>query len=175
MKKGLIHLYTGEGKGKTTAALGLTLRASGAGYKVVIVQFMKGRDTSEVGSLSLLPGVTVFRNKTNAGFWKNMDDSKRESRRAEHNGNLKRALELVYSGECDLLILDEAVSAYNCEAVDRSLIEKLLREKPDELELVLTGRSPAEVFIDNADYITEMKKLRHPFDKGIAARKGIEK
>ena len=174
MREGLIHLYTGEGKGKTTAAMGLALRASGAGLKVVIVQFMKGRETSEASSLRLIPNITLIRNGSDDGFWKNMSEKKKESRIEEHNSNLKKALELVNAGHCDLLILDEVVSAYNNGALDRLLIDKLLKEKPAELELVLTGREPCDLFLECADYVTEMKKLKHPFDRGIAARQGIE-
>ncbi len=174
MKEGLIHIYTGEGKGKTTAALGLSLRAAGAGMKVVIVQLMKGRETSEAETLGLIPNITLIRNKSDGGFWRNMSEEKRESRRHEHNANIKMALDLVDAGQCDLLVLDEAVSAYNLGALDRELIEKLLKNKPAGLELVLTGREPCELFLDCADYVTEMKKVKHPFDRGIVARQGIE-
>ncbi len=174
MREGLIHIYTGEGKGKTTAALGLSLRAAGAGMKVVIVQLMKGRETSEAETLGLIPNITLIRNKSDGGFWRAMNEEKRENRRSEHNENLKRALEMVDSGQCDLLVLDEAISAYNLGAIDRELIEKLLKNKPTELELVLTGREPCELFLECADYVTEMKKIKHPFDRGIVARQGIE-
>lgn len=174
MKQGLIHIYTGEGKGKTTAALGLSLRAAGAGMKVVIVQLMKGRETSEAETLALIPNITLIRNSSDEGFWKGMSEEKRAQRREEHNKNLNKALELVKAGECDLLVLDEAVSAYNNDAVDKSIIEGLLRDKPAELELVLTGREPCELFLERADYVTEMRKIKHPFDKGIFARHGIE-
>ena len=174
MREGLIHIYTGEGKGKTSAALGLSLRAAGAGLKVVIVQFMKGRETSEAETLALVPNITLLRNSTDEGFWRSMSEERREFRRGEHNANLKKALDLVAAGQCDLLVLDEAVSAYNCGALDRGLIEKLLTDKPAALELVLTGREPCDLFLDYADYVTEMKKVKHPFDRGIVARLGIE-
>lgn len=174
MNRGLIHLYTGEGKGKTTAALGLALRACGAGKKIVVLQFMKGRDTSEVTSLARLPYVILLRNKTDMGFWLHMTADERALRRSEHNNNLQSAINIIKSGNCDLLILDEAMSAYNHDAVDKGILEKLINEKPYELELVLTGRDPAPIFIEKADYITEMKKIKHPIDKGITARVGIE-
>lgn len=174
MKEGLIHIYTGEGKGKTTAALGLSLRAAGAGMKVVIVQLMKGRETSEAETLGLVPNIMLLRNSTDEGFWRCMSEDRREFRRGEHNANIKKALDLVASGRCDLLVLDEAVSAYNLGALDRELIDKLLKEKPAALELVLTGREPCELFLECADYVTEMKKVKHPFDRGIASRQGIE-
>ncbi|MCQ2560043.1 MAG: cob(I)yrinic acid a,c-diamide adenosyltransferase [Clostridia bacterium] len=174
MATGLIHLYTGEGKGKTTASLGLALRASGAGKQVLFVQFLKGWPTSELNSLHLLPNVQIIRNEKRFGFWSKLSEQEKEEERQLHNQNLQKVRELVQQKKVDVLILDEAVGAYSLQALDRRLLEELIEEKPAELEIVVTGRNPEPFFLEKANYITEMKKHRHPKDQGIVARKGIE-
>ena len=171
---GLIHLYTGDGKGKTTAAMGLSLRAAGSGKKVVIVQFLKGRSTGEVNALMHIPGITILRNQKDYGFYAFQNEAIQIETAKEHNENLIAALQLVQQRKCDFLVLDEVVAAYQLGALDRSILDNLLLHKPSELELVLTGREPPPHFISMADYISEIKKIRHPYDSGIAARKGIE-
>ncbi len=172
--RGLIHIYTGNGKGKTTASIGLAVRAAGCGKKVVFVQFFKGRDCGELHSFEELPNVTVIRHSSSHGFYKNMSDEEKELVRLEHDRFLSEALEKVKNGECDLLVLDEVISAYVHGMLDCAAVDELLSNKPEELELVLTGRNAPESFIEAADYVTEMKKIKHPFDKGIPARKGVE-
>ena len=174
MTRGLIHLYTGDGKGKTTAALGLALRFAGHEKKVIIVQLSKGRATGELKSLALLPPVTVLRNTRDYGFWKTMTPEQRSACRAENNANLQTALRAAESGSCDLLVLDEVTSAFENEAADPSLIMKLITEKPPALELALTGRSAPPFMLAAADYISEIKCLRHPYEKGVPAREGAE-
>ncbi len=171
---GLIHLYCGDGKGKTTCALGLALRAAGAGLKVIIIQFLKGSDTSELYILKNIPNICIMRNDKDFGFVKSMTPVQLEQIKFMHNNNLNEALNCVDSGECDLLILDELTYVYDMKLIDIEKINQLIKNKPENLELVITGRNPNNIFIDNADYITEMKAIRHPFDKGIHARKGIE-
>lgn len=171
----MIHLYYGDGKGKTTAALGLAVRALGSGLRVVFVQFMKNRATGELSVLSGLPGVTVLRGKEGSGFSFSMTDEEKEKTRLLHSENLKTAIALAASGNCDMLILDEAAGACARGLVDEELLEKFVRNKPDQLELVLTGRDPAEWMIEHADYASEIRKIKHPYDKGIPARAGIER
>jgi cob(I)alamin adenosyltransferase len=166
----MIHIYTGDGKGKTTAALGLALRSAGRGKKVVIVQFMKGADTGELRSLALLPGITVLRNKQHYGFF-NRVGAETQSRIIDDNNNsLTEALGLP----CDLLALDEVFSAYSMGALDRNVIDSLVLEKNEARELVLTGRNPPRHIIDAADYVSEIRKIKHPYDLGVEAREGIE-
>jgi cob(I)alamin adenosyltransferase len=174
VKQGLIHLYTGDGKGKTTAALGLLLRAHGRGMRVVLAQFLKGGATGELGPLEKLGGVTILRSSRDFGFWNNADEQKKSEITRESNAILKEAHRLAAAGLCDLLVLDEICAAYNLGAVEPRLAESLIIEKPPALELVLTGRSPPPLFLGAADYITEFTKRKHPFDAGIPARKGIE-
>jgi cob(I)alamin adenosyltransferase len=166
----MIHLYTGEGKGKTTAAMGLAIRAAGRGKKVVIVQFLKGTDTGELHSLSLIPNITVIRNNEAKGFFHTAPPEIRQKITEENNDNIRKALTLPY----DLIVLDEVCSAYDLEAIDRKAVDDLLCGFSPEKELVLTGRNPPQHFCDAADYISDIHSVKHPFDRGIPAREGIE-
>ncbi len=174
MSNGLIHVYYGYGKGKTTAALGLALRASGSGKRVVIVQFLKDSNTSELNNLELLPNVTVYRGTAAKCFVRDMTPQQLEETKRVQDSNLTNALEAVTSGTCDLLILDEALDAYQLGLLDSSLFLDLVFNKPAALELVITGHKPDNHIISRADYVTEMVKIKHPYDRGIAGRKGIE-
>lgn len=122
-----------------------------------------------------LPDVTVLRGKEGNAFSFAMTEEEKEKTGLLHTENLKKAIELAVSGNCDMLILDEAVGAYNRNLIDRSLLEDFIRNKPDALELVLTGRNPAQWMADCADYVSEIRKVKHPYDMGIPARNGIEK
>lgn len=171
---GLIHLYSGDGKGKTTAALGLALRFAGHNGKAIIVQLSKGRDTGELHSLAHIPEIEVLRCSRDYGFWKSMSEAERAACRMENDVNLTKAVKAAESGACGLLIIDEATSAYENGAVDRAVIDKLLSDKPRELELVLTGRNPTKAMLSAADYISEIRSVRHPYERGVDAREGIE-
>lgn len=171
---GLIHIYTGDGKGKSTAAFGLAVRAAGCGKQVLIVQFFKGRDSGELHIFAQLPNVTVLRLDRDPGFFKYMGEESRAAVRERHDALLAAADRRMRQGQCGLLILDEAISAYNYDALDRGLLTEMLRTKPEEVELVLTGRYAPEELIAAAHYVTEMKKIKHPYDSGITAREGIE-
>ena len=174
MKQGLIHVYSGNGKGKTTAALGLLLRAYGHGMRVVLVQFLKGRDTGELHALETLSGVTILRNTQEFGLYKNASERDRMEITRQNNANLTEASRIVSEGLCELLVLDEICAAYNNGAVDTHLADKLIFHKPRGLELVLTGRDAPQHFIEAADYVTEFTKRKHPYDNGIASREGVE-
>lgn len=166
---GLVHLYWGEGKGKTTAAMGLALRSLGAGRKVVVVQFLKGGPSGEIPLLEQL-GARVFRGKAGQKFTFQMSEAEKAETKALQTENLRRALAL----EADLLVLDEACAAWQKDLVDRDLLEQAVLEKPEVQEVVLTGRNPPDWMGEAADYITEMKCHRHPFEQGIPAREGVE-
>jgi len=167
---GLIHIYCGDGKGKTTASIGLAVRAAGAGMKVCFIQLMKGGDTSELETIGLIPDITVKRCDKAYGFVKNMSDMDKADITVCHNELLKYA----FSGGFDLVILDEFNSAYGYGLMDKVLAEKLIIDGKNKAEIVLTGRNPAEIFIDNADYVSEICCLKHPYQNGVTARKGIE-
>ena len=174
-KRGLVHLYCGDGKGKTTAALGLAVRAAGSGFRVVVVQFLKSHKTGELAVLEAVPSIEVIRGKEGTAFSFSMTEEEKEKTRLVHDDNLKTAITIATSGNCDMLILDEAVGAYARELLDRGALEAFVKNKPEELELVLTGRNPAQWMVECADYVSEVKKIKHPYEKGIPARLGIEK
>lgn len=169
MEKGLVHLYWGDGKGKTTAAMGVALRALAAGKKVVIVQFLKGRESGEVKMLSQL-GAKIYRGKSGQKFVFQMTEQEKAETRKTQEENLLAAL----SQPADLLILDEACAALKLGMMDEALLKRVVLEKPEEQELILTGREPADWMGEAADYSTEMHCWKHPYEKGIAAREGVE-
>lgn len=171
---GLIHVYHGDGKGKTSASVGLAVRAAGYGHRVIFLQFLKGSISHEIDVLKNISNIKVFRNSKDFGFINTMTQTKIAELTSMHNDNLARALSLVKEGKCNVLILDEICAAYELNVVDKSIVDSIILNKPASLELVLTGRNPARIFLNNADYITEMRKERHPFDKNIMAREGIE-
>ncbi len=171
---GLIHIYCGDGKGKTTAAIGLAVRAAGSGMRVHIVQLLKGGYTSELSILEAVPNITVARCDRNYGFSFKMNDETKNAAAKCHNELLQAAEKKMKNREIDLLILDEFNAAYEYELLDRTTADRIVFEKPDEIELVITGRRPQEKFIKAADYVSEIQPIKHPYQKGIKARKGIE-
>lgn len=172
----MIHIYHGEGKGKTSAAVGLALRALGAGWKVCVVQFLKGTVSGEIEILRTLPGVTVLRDHNLGKFSFQMTEEERAAARRAHDANLQQALELARQGDVQLLVLDEIFAALSTGLIDAGLVRRTadLAAEQGTPELVLTGRNPPEFLLEQADYITEMKCQRHPYQKGVAARKGVE-
>lgn len=170
MNKGLIQIYTGNGKGKTTAALGLAMRAKGAGLKVLLAQFLKGRDTGELESLRKL-GIPVIRSDVRK-FIPYMNPDELEKCKTEQG----RCFEDVRreAGSYDLVVLDEIFGAISTGMVDKSEAAQFVRSKPEQTEIVLTGRNAPAEFIELADYVSEIQSVKHPYDKGIGARRGIE-
>ena len=174
-KLGLIHIYCGDGKGKTTASLGLAIRSAGAGFKVFILRFLKKWNTSELNSLELIPNIEIIRGKEGNVFTFGMTEEQKAKSKEIHLNNFAKAKEVAFNGECDILILDEVIGAYNRNLLDREDLLNFLDNKPENLEVILTGRNPDEELIKRADYVSEIQKIKHPFDKGIVARRGIEK
>ena len=173
MKKSCIHIYCGDGKGKTTAAMGLALRAAGSGRPVVLAQFLKDGTSSELNILRQLPKVQVAVCEEQFGFFWNMKKEQREAAAKAYRALFERAAGEAQNGAF-LLVMDELIAAYNHELVDRERVLAFLRGKPEGLEIVLTGREPAPELLDLADYVSEIRKRKHPFEQGIAAREGIE-
>jgi len=167
---GKIHVYTGNGKGKTTAALGLALRAIGRGYKVCLVQFLKAQPYGELKSLKLLPRLKIkrFGEKTYIHGVGSQKD-KIEAEKA-----LKWAREAIYSSQYDVVILDEVFLAIFFKLIKTTEIIELAKNKSKNVELVLTGRKAPAQIVKIADYVTEMREVKHPYQKGEKARKGIE-
>lgn len=171
---GLIHIYCGDGKGKTTAALGLALRAAGSGMKVLFVQLLKGAATGELLPLAEIADITVRRCDRDYGFTFTMNEEEKAAITACHNAMLREAVELVQSGGADMVVLDEFNAAYEYGLLDRELADKLVLEQRKNAELVLTGRNPHPKFVQAADYVSEILAVKHPYEQGIEARKGIE-
>ncbi len=167
--QGLVHLYWGDGKGKTTAAMGLALRALGSGRRVTVVQFLKGGVSGEIEPLRSL-GASIFRGKAGQKFVFQMSDEEKAETRALQNENLRAAL----ATDAELLVLDEACAAAALNMVEEELLKRAVLEKPAGQELVLTGREPAEWMLKAADYSTEMRCHAHPYTRGIQARQGVE-
>ncbi|MBQ4050085.1 MAG: cob(I)yrinic acid a,c-diamide adenosyltransferase [Oscillospiraceae bacterium] len=171
--KALTHLYYGDGKGKTTASIGLAVRASGQGMRVIFAQFFKTMPTGETSMLEKL-GISVLRAELPKGFTWSMTEEELGLLRKEHDALLKKAFSCMIPGERTLLVLDEAIDAFAHGYLDKTAALALITGRPEEAELVLTGHSAPEELIALADYITEMKSYRHPYEQGISARRGIE-
>lgn len=166
----MIHIYCGDGKGKTTASIGLAVRMAGYGKKVLFMQFLKGSYTGELEILQKCENITVMRCDKNYGFFRSMTDSDKENIIECHNENLEYVLKNMDS--FDMIVLDEIFAAYNYDLADREKVKKIVEKYKGEL--VMTGREPQEWFVERADYVSEIKKIKHPYDKGITAREGIE-
>lgn len=171
--RGLIHVYCGDGKGKTTAAVGLAVRAAGRNFRVTMVQFLKSTDTGELNSLKKIGGIRLIRSQEALGFTFRMNEEQKRHAAAVQQQLWEQALVAVESS--DLLILDEVMAALSSGMISESQVLDFLDKKPEDLEVVLTGRNPPKAVLERADYISEIKKIRHPFDSGIPAREGIEK
>ena len=167
---GKIHVYTGNGKGKTTAALGLALRAIGAGYRVYIVQFLKGQDYSELQSLKPLKQVTLKRFGQKSFIIKKAQPADV----AQAKRGLAWAKKVLKSKQYQVVILDEIFLAVFFKMLKVSEIVALVKNKPRNVELILTGRKANPAVMKLADYVTEMKEIKHPFQHGLSARRGIE-
>lgn len=172
LERGLVQVYTGTGKGKTTAALGLGLRAAGHGFHVFLLQFMKGDpDYGELKALAHQPHVT-FRQCGLPTFVERGQPSPEDLRLAAEGMRLAR--EILEAGDHDVVILDEINVAVDFGLVPEEEVLDLVRSRPTHVELVLTGRYAPPGILAAADLVSEMRSLRHPFQKGIPARRGIE-
>ncbi|MCX8159323.1 MAG: cob(I)yrinic acid a,c-diamide adenosyltransferase [Candidatus Saccharicenans sp.] len=172
--QGYVQVYTGEGKGKTTAALGLALRAAGHGFKTYFGQFLKGQPSGEIlAARKLSPLITVeqFGRKK---FLKITEDFEEEDYRRAASG-LKRCLKAMLSGQYRLIVLDEINVAINLGLLSEGQVLEFLDRKPEGVEVVLTGRYAPESILARADLVTEMVCRKHYYEKGVRARKGIEK
>ena len=172
---GLIHIYEGDGKGKTTAAVGLSIRYAGSGGKVIFTQFLKQNDSGELAVLEQIEGIKLVRCDRSFGFTFQMTQEQREEAAAYYEAHLQRVLEMARKEEKGLLVLDEAIGACAAGMILEEELLEFLKHKPAGLEVVLTGRNPSVRLLEIADYVTVMQKKKHPYDRGIQARKGIER
>lgn len=173
LSQGLVQLYTGNGKGKTTAAMGLAFRGAGAGLKAVIVQFMKGQHYSELDAVraSALP-ITIEQYGSPEFCRPEANDI--DMHRDLAAKGLTRAEEIINTDDCDILVLDEICTALLFHLITLDDIIDLIKKKPRTMELVLTGRGAPESLYQHCDLITEMKEIKHYYTQGIQARVGIE-
>lgn len=170
MEKGYVHVYTGNGKGKTTAAFGLALRAAMAGKKVYIGQFIKDMKYSETKIAEIVDGITI--EQLGRGCFI-VDPPEAEDRRYAEMA-LCRCSEILSSGRYDVVILDEINIAFHYELIDASKVIEAIKHRTPHVEVVLTGRYAPESIIDMADLITEMREVKHYYSQGVLSRKGID-
>lgn len=174
MQMGLLHVYMGEGKGKTTAAIGLAVRAAGAGKKVIFAQFMKGGITGEMESFDKIDNITVLRCDKQFPFYDKMTAEQKNEQKELHDKILEQLMQAVCLGSCDVIVLDEVTYPWQWELIDICKLQAMLEMAQNKVEIVCTGRQPDAWLISRADYVTEMRAIRHPFEMGIKAREGIE-
>jgi cob(I)alamin adenosyltransferase len=170
--EGFIQVYTGNGKGKTTAALGLALRAAGAGLKVYFAQFIKGMKYSELNSIKRFDDLITLKQYGRNCFIKN-EPEKKDIELAK-NG-FDEIKQIISSGNYNLVVLDEITIAISYNLINEDELIALMKNKPKHIELVITGRYATPNIIEHADLVTEMKEIKHYYQKGITARVGIEK
>ena len=173
-KLGLVHIYCGEGKGKTTSSVGLTVRAAGYGLNVLFMQFLKSGTSSELKVLDSLPNVEVISTKPIKKFSFQMTPEEKEEVRRIDGEQFKAVEERLRTEDIDMFVLDECLGAIEAGLFDDKLIVEFLKTKPEHLEVVLTGRYPTDELVELADYVSRIDKVKHPYDKGVMARKGIE-
>lgn len=170
MKKSCVQVYTGNGKGKTTAAMGLAMRAAGQGLTVKIVQFMKGRDTGEIASLQKL-NIELVRASHSEKFYHMMTDDEKAALRSDAQSVLKQVD--GWLDRIDLLVLDEALGALTCGVLEMNELLGIIDSRGGT-EIVITGRNAPDEIIGKADLVTEMREVKHYMSKGVNARRGIE-
>lgn len=171
MEKSCVQVYTGEGKGKTTAAVGLAVRAAGQGMDVKFVQFLKGRDTGELSILGSIPNIECLRAASCSKFFHQLSDAQAKALRVD----AQRALTTVeaWLDKADLLIMDEAMAALSCGLLKLDEVLHIIQQR-GSTEIVFTGRNVPDAIVQRADLVTEMRAVKHYYDTGLGARRGIE-
>ena len=174
MKNRLLHIYCGDGKGKTTAATGLAVRAVGSGMRVLFARFLKNEFSGELKILDRIPEIEVLHLEKSYGFFKTLSEKEQEEVR-EMYGRLWNTIRgKISTGDYDMLVIDEFMAAYRYGLIPNEEALCFLEKKPTGLEVVLTGRDPDLRLVEKADYVSEICKVKHPYDRGIRARRGIE-
>lgn len=174
LKRGLVHVYTGEGKGKTTAALGVALRVLGWGGRVIVIQFIKGYPNIGEAGFAKDFGDRFALKQFGSDDMRQIGVEKVRQRKQQAVEALSAAREAVSSGEWDLVILDEINNAMHYGLVEIASVADMVRSKPERTELILTGRYAPQEIIDLADYVTEMRAIKHPLENGLSAREGVD-
>jgi cob(I)alamin adenosyltransferase len=175
LKKGYVQIYTGNGKGKTTAAVGLATRAAGNEYMVTMVQFLKGGATGElISAKRLQPYFNIYRFEKPRGFFWTLNDAEKEELKEEIQEAYRFCLKQLEEKACDILIMDEVMGALSNKLITEDQLIELIDKKPEDIELIMTGRNVPERIIEKANLVTEMKEIKHYYTEGVPARKGIE-
>ncbi len=169
---GFIHIYCGDGKGKTTASIGAAIRAMGSGMNVAFCQFFKNGTSNEIKILQELSLCTYFQQKVDFPFFFKMTDKEILQSKSVYTNYFDSILE--QSSKFDMIVFDEIISTCNFSILDENYVKNKILEISSKCEIILTGREPSETLIEISDYVSEIKNIKHPFDKGIKARKGIE-
>ncbi len=171
----MIQLYHGDGKGKTTASAGAALRAAGRGRPVIFAQFLKGQESGEITMLRETARIRVLRSEKAFPFFADLTDAQKEELTAVHNGILAQIRQALQEKQADFIVLDEITHACRFGLLDESLLDAVLGYgKGADTEIVLTGRMPAAKLLEISDYISEIRAVRHPWEKGVPARAGVE-
>lgn len=174
LEKGYTHLYFGYGKGKTTAAVGLGIRAVGAGMKVAMIQLLKGVQSSEEIALKHIPNFDLYRYQKSDKFYSFADEKEKESIILDFKTSIKKLDEILSSNKYDMIILDEILDCIDVGLMTEEDVVQIISEKPSNIEIVLTGHKKYDLLIEKADLVTETTSVKHYMDIGVAARKGIE-
>jgi cob(I)alamin adenosyltransferase len=174
MTQGLIHIYCGDGKGKSTAAAGLAVRAAGCGVKVLFARFLKNESSGELRILDEVPEIEVIHLQQSFGFYNTLQEKEKQQVKEVYEQLFHTIKEKVETNRYGMLVMDEFMAAYNYGLFSQDAALDFLQNKPVKLEVVMTGRNPGKELVDIADYVSEIKKVKHPFDIGVKARRGIE-
>ncbi len=169
----MLQIYTGNGKGKTTACIGQIIRLMGYGKKVVFSQYLKTTKTGELKFFSNIENIKIFRVEKEFPFTNKMTKEQLDEIKGFHNDVFDKAVNCFYEEEADAIVFDEIVSAYNIGLIDRKKVIEFINKTTDKL-IIFTGRDVPKEFLEKADYISEIKNVRNPFDSGKSAKEGIE-
>lgn len=175
LEKGYVQVYTGNGKGKTTAAVGQAMRAVGNGLKVYMLQFLKTHPTGELEIAKLIgEDFQIFRFESKKGFFWNLTEEEKEILKEEVNEAYNFAMKVIKENSCDVFILDEIMGILSNKLLSEEEVIRLIDSKPINMELILTGRNVPDLIKDKADLITEMTEIKHYMEQGVRVRAGIE-
>lgn len=168
------HIYYGDGKGKTTAAIGIAVRAAGSNLKVLFVQFLKTEFSGERHILSHTENITLTFCPLELKFTFEMDEQEKQHAAQIFKGIFDRSVTLALTEKYDMLVLDEVFEAISAGMLSESEVFEFIANAPASMEIIMTGHNPPEKFMQISDYITEFKKIKHPYDKGVTGRIGVE-
>ena len=174
MEKGLVHIYYGYGKGKSTAAAGLAIRAAAKGLKVLYSTFLKDNTSGEIIALKEINNITVYDKESTNGFIFKYDDEKKKEILSTQKEKFLKLCKIISADDYDVVILDEVIDAVELSCFHYNELANFIKNKPQKLEIVITGHNFIEGLNELADYITEFKCEKHPFNNGVSARNGIE-